>query len=104
MPLAQEAYIKTLIDVYGLDRQGLEKKYKVSSTKIVPTPVLRVSGTCVVMKEVDADAVDGIGFEAFEVPPENVEDSLFGNPLAHLMDEYIERVDYIASQNGVIAE
>ncbi|KAK5053075.1 hypothetical protein LTR84_002049 [Exophiala bonariae] len=100
VPLAQEAYIKTLIDVYTLDKKSFNEKHKPNSgAAIHPEPALRVSGDCIVLKDVDPDAEDDTsGYEALEVPSEDIEKSLFGNPLAHMMDEYLRRLAAIASQ------
>lgn len=100
VPLAQEAYIKTLIDVYTLDEKTLEGRYAPSAKNIVPQPVLRVSGVCILLRPVDPDAEDDDqDFEASRVPAEEIEQSLFGNPFVHLMGQYVKRVQFLASKS-----
>ena len=91
--LAQEEYLKTLISVYVMSAEQFAMKYP--NGLLVPSPRLRVSGTCVVLRDKDQDDPDEEGIDAVEVAAENVEKKLFGNPLVHLMHVYLSRVEQL---------
>ncbi|OZJ04123.1 hypothetical protein BZG36_02822 [Bifiguratus adelaidae] len=97
VPLAQEEYIKALIDVYVLSNDDLKKRY--SQGYHVPPPRLRVSGTCVVLRDVDPHDAEQMALQACITNSEVVEKKLFGNPYVHPMKVYLERVKEL----GVVA-
>ncbi len=95
--LAQEDYFKALISVYVLSPEELATKYP--NGFAVPSPILRVSCTCIVLRDNDPDDMDEDGFDAVEVAAQDVEKTLFGYPFVHLMSVYSARVEQLAAQS-----
>lgn len=87
--LAQEAYIKALVSVYALPSA---KPREILGESIVPKPVLRVCGNCLVLVDKNPDDAEEPerSVLALQVDAEVVETRLFGDPWAHLKQEYAE--------------
>jgi len=95
---AQEDYLITLIAVYVLSKHVFQSKYPNGRGFTIPAPVLRVSGDCVVLREVAPDDEHGLGVDALKVEGDLVEQRLFGDPFVHLKDVYLNRVQLLAEQ------
>jgi len=89
--LAQEDYIKSLIEVYVLSTNDLRDRYKGNFR--VPPPVLKVSGTCLILRDADPDVVNTNELQASIVDPKVLETKLFGSPCVHFMKVYVERIN-----------
>ena len=58
----------------------------------VPDPFYRISGTCVVLRDVASDEVEEVEPKPFRVEAAVLNGALFGNPVLHSMREYLNRV------------
>jgi len=88
--LAQEECVKILISICALS--GKESADKVG-VAVIPTPVLRVCGDCVVLMDDDPDDWSTRSVKAAEVDGSLIETRLFGDPWMHLTDEYERMLD-----------
>ena len=96
MALLQEEYFKTLLSVYVLPAEEIDRNFP--SGFVVPSPVLRIGGTCVVLRGGDPDDPDEDGVDAVEVAAVDLEKKLFGNPFVHLKKVYLARVEWLAAE------
>jgi len=76
--LAQEKYIRALMDMYVFSDKDFQKQYPKGFQ--VPQPALRGIGICVVLRDMDPDDVRADKLEASIVSSEILEMKLFGNP------------------------
>lgn len=83
VPLCQEDYIKSLLDIYVKDPEEL-----VAEGFRVPAAKYRVSGQCIVLQDSDPDDTDAVGWKAVVVDGTQMESKLFGNPFLHQMKYY----------------
>ncbi|KAK3292178.1 Alpha/Beta hydrolase protein [Chaetomium fimeti] len=90
--LIQPEYFKSLIIFLTHNASEVEKKYPPPDGFTLPDPILRVSGSCVVLRDIDCDDVEVEGWDAVAVPAEKLEAKLFGNIAMHGMKNYLERV------------
>ena len=94
--LLQEEYFKTLLSVYLLSRKEIDRNF--INKFVVPSPVLRISGTCVVLKNRDPDDPYEDGIDAVEVAAVDLEKKLFGNIFIHYTKHYLARVERLAAE------
>ena len=92
--LLQEEYFKTLLSIYLLPRKEIDRNFL--SRFVVPSPVLRSSGTCVVLRNRDPDDPYEDGIYAVEVAAVDLEKKLFGNFFMHYKEVYLARVERLA--------
>jgi hypothetical protein len=106
--LAQESYIKELLEIYALPPKRVQMK--IACGFEVPAPYLRISGTCVLLKEneddgdEDEDGDEEVSWTAYEVEPSDVERAFFGDHRKHMMTEYVRRVKFLSqtdAQKGI---
>ncbi|KAL9615894.1 MAG: hypothetical protein Q9160_009180, partial [Pyrenula sp. 1 TL-2023] len=97
VPLAQEEYIKSLLSIYVLSKEAFENAYPDPPGYIVPTPKLRVSGPCLVLRDVDPDDPDETAIAAVDVEAKHLESRMFGNFLLHSLSIYIKRIEQLAN-------
>lgn len=90
VPLCQQDYIKSLLDVYVLSNEELENRYPQGFR--VPAAKYRVSGQCVVLQDVDAADLDAVNWKAVVIDGAQIEKKLFGNPFLHQMRHYIDGI------------
>lgn len=100
VPLSQESYVRSLLELYALSEDDLEERYPKGFC--VPEPAFRMSGCCVVLQDVEPDNVAATGWQALTAQADVVEKKLFGNPLVHNMGHYLERVEELGVQVGGI--
>lgn len=91
--LIQPEYVKSLIIFLTHNASEIEKKYPQPDGFTIRDPILRVSGSCVVLRDIDCDDVEVKGWDAVAVPAEKLEAKLFGNTSIHRMKHYLERVE-----------
>jgi hypothetical protein len=90
VPLAQEAYILKLLDVYSktipkLQEDGLDQF-------VVPHPVMKLSGDCILLRDENPEDANSFNIRAYSAKAEVLQSKLFGNPLEHFMIEYQARI------------
>ena len=85
--MAQPAYVTCLLEAYArtLPREPTRLE--------MPDPYYRISGTCVVLRDVASDEAEEVEPKAFSVEPAILNRALFGNPVLHSMREYLNRVN-----------
>ncbi|KAK3935139.1 hypothetical protein QBC46DRAFT_56486 [Diplogelasinospora grovesii] len=98
VPLAQEGYVKALLQVFVLSAKDLEKQYPDGFR--VPDPVFRASGTCVVLRDSDASDVKASGWIAVKIQEQMLHRKLFGNVSVHKWKQYLERCESLFSGRG----
>ena len=76
-----------LLSVYAKREEELVAEIQAGFA--VPDPVLRLSGQCVLLRDLSPNDFD-IG--AYSVDADAIQKKLFGNPLEHFMIEYRARV------------
>ena len=101
VPQAQEEFIKALIDVYVLSNKELDQRYP--GGFYVPSGRFRASGNTVILRDIDPDNEKGMDVKTYKTNSERVETKLFGNPFVHLMTEYLERIEQLASLEKSLA-
>ena len=94
--LLQEEYFRTLLSVYLLPRKEIDRNFL--GEFVVPSPVLRISGTCVVLRDRNPDDEHEDGIDAVEVAAVDLEKKLFGNIFIHYMKHYLARVERLAAE------
>jgi len=92
VPLCQEDYIKSILDIYMKDPEEL-----VAEGFHVPAAKYRVSGQCVVLQDNDPDDPDAVGWKAVVVDGTQMESKLFGNPFLHQMKYYNAGITALAA-------
>ena len=93
VPLAQEEFIRMLVEVYVLTPKDLSERYP-GGVK-VPQGHFRASGNLIILRDVDPDDGDGDEIRAFNTDTGLLETKLFGNPFVHPMDKYVEHIEKI---------
>jgi hypothetical protein len=57
----------------------------------------------VILRDVDPNNEKGTDIKIYNTNSERVETKLFGNPFVHLMREYLERIEQLASLETSLA-
>ncbi|KAL8365200.1 hypothetical protein RB595_004146 [Gaeumannomyces hyphopodioides] len=87
--LAQQEYIHLLLECF-VKAQGSNEA---SNAELqVPKPILRLSGTCVVLRDV-CEKIEHTEWRAAVVKPEVLEGKLFGDVTMHHVDNYVKRIE-----------
>ncbi|KAK3298107.1 Alpha/Beta hydrolase protein [Chaetomium fimeti] len=89
IPLAQQEYIHLLLNCFS---RAQESKEPSTESLRAPKPILRVSGTCIVLMDVCGETGQ-TEWRAVEVAPEVLETKLFGDPTMHDAGNYVARID-----------
>ena len=77
---------------------------KVKRGFAVPAPFYKTSGSCVVLREKKGDDDKDI-YTAYDINAERLEQAFFGDPEAHKMQKYLERVKVLrAAKTRVVKE
>ena len=89
IPLAQQEYIHLLLKCFiGAQEQGEPSNEKLQA----PEPVLRLSGTCIILRDIGG-GIREVKWKAVEVMPGVLERKLFGDPTMHDIDNYMDRIE-----------
>ncbi|KAH8812912.1 Alpha/Beta hydrolase protein [Xylogone sp. PMI_703] len=91
--LIQQEYFNALLQIMRLDAEDMEDQFP--NGFLVPDPVFRVSGPCVILRDNDPDFMDMVGWNAVMIEAEVLERKIFGNPSAHHMEDYLRRIESI---------
>jgi hypothetical protein len=95
VPLAQQDYILSLMEVFLLPDHEFERR---RDHWPVPAPKLNGSGKCVVLKDKDANSLDSSEFAAYVVDRAVLDTKMFGDPFMHFMKEYLKRTKFVAKE------
>ena len=87
-PLSQQEYVHLLLRCFVSTKEPKEPS---NETLQVPEPVLRLSGTCIVLRDVSED-IQQKKWRAVEVVPGVLERKLFGDPTMHHVGNYVDRI------------
>lgn len=98
VPLLQKGYVEALLQVFVLSAQDLQSQYP--DGFMVPDPVFRASGTCVVLCDRDASNLEEGGWIAVKIEEAKLHRKLFGNVSVHCCKQYLERCKSLAGGNG----
>lgn len=96
VPQAQEEFIKTLIDVYMLSREDLDRRYPDGIA--IPRGTFRASGHPVILRDAEPDDLHSNLIEIHRTDSRILEQKLFGNPFIHPMREYLDRIQGLSDQ------
>jgi hypothetical protein len=91
IPLAQQEYMHFLLKRF-VDTN--ERKKAPDEKLQVPEPVLHLSGTCIVLRDV-GENIKQIKWRAVEVLPSVLEKKLFGDPTMHNVETYVDRINVV---------
>ncbi|KAK0649819.1 Alpha/Beta hydrolase protein [Cercophora newfieldiana] len=98
--LAYQDYIQFLLQCFvNAQRPDMDR----SEMGELPLPVLRLSGTCIVLRDV-SDTLEHVDWRAATVQPEILERKLFGNPVAHHMATYVKAIEASHLASAEISE
>lgn len=78
-----------------LSASDLQDRYK--GNFLVPAAVLKTSGTCLTLRDVNPDDVNANEFRASIVNAEVLQTELFGNPFVHPINVCMERINQLMS-------
>ena len=84
-----------------LSNKDLDQRYP--GGFYVPSGRFRASGNTVILRDIDPDNEKGMDVKTYKTNSERVETKLFGNPFVHLMTEYLERIEQLASLEKSLA-
>ncbi|KAI4231349.1 MAG: hypothetical protein LQ349_005674 [Xanthoria aureola] len=96
VPQAQEEFIKTLIDVYMLSREDLDRRYPDGIA--IPRGTFRASGHPVILRDAEPDDLHPNLIEIHRTDSRILQQKLFGNPFIHPMREYLDRIQGLSDQ------
>ncbi|KAL8649146.1 MAG: hypothetical protein Q9226_005697 [Calogaya cf. arnoldii] len=96
VPQAQEEFVKTLVDVYVLSREGLDRRYPDGIS--IPRGTFRASGNPVILRDAEPDDLNSNHIEIHLTDSQTLEKKMFGNPFIHSMREYLDRIQGLSDQ------